>query len=633
MTQTQPLGAIFTANYIIVRLFCPRSPEVDIELFRRYEDPSGMKIPMVRDEDGIWEVHLEPTFKGWYYGFRILPPADTIGFEASDFAVCDPYAHFVTVTNDEKQHPRGRLLPDEPYDWEGDTFIPIEDIRDLIIQETHIKDATMDATAGSANPGTYQGFIQPKIKGGLAHVSRMGFNAVEFLPLHLYAYKEPVQNAWNPHARNHWGYMTTSFFAPEPRYMIGVSTDEPVRHSDPATHRAVKDMVKAIHKKGIAVILDVVYNHVSNYDLNPLKYIDKSYYFRLTLDGFYRSDSGCGNDLKTENPMVRNLILDSLIYWAETFHIDGFRFDLGHLIDVDTLNEIRDELRKINPHVVLIAEPWGGGYNPQLFSELDYTTWNDQIRNGVKGSEPVSSPGFIFGKWHPESTRLSLENYVRGTLIPHPNGRYLKSEHSLNYLESHDGYTLGDFIRLTLRPELGNRAQDRSDLALLTNHELHISRLAALYLMISQGVPMIHAGQEWSRTKALDHNSYEKDDETNYLNYEEADINPGLVAYYAGLIALRKASPALRRSAPESILFQRYDDSLHMTMTIDGKPIGDPHTYLISINTNPTASQIVHLPPGYWDVLVSGPHAGDKPIATIGGILNLPPISGFVLRK
>lgn len=628
MTDSFPLGCSFTPEFIVVKMFCPRTPSVDVELFRRFEDSRGRRIPMIPAGDGIWEVRLEPGFLGWYYGFRITALADTAGFEASNFAVLDPYAHFVSVTNDHIQHPKGRLLPDEPYDWEGDTWIPIKDPRDLVIYETHVKDATAHPSAGSRYPGTYQGFTEHGIRGGLEHVVALGCNAIEFLPLHLYAYKEPPENAWNPLARNHWGYMTTSFFAPEPRYMEGVSTEEPARHSDPATHRAVKDMVKEIHKKGIAVIVDVVYNHVSNYDRNPLKYIDKAYYFRLTVDGFYRSDSGCGNDFKSENSMARQLIIDSVLYWAQTFHIDGFRFDLGHLLDKETLVAVQEALFKVNPHAVLFAEPWGGGYNPTMFSEIGWSTWNDQFRNGVKGSDPVL-PGYIFGKWHPESSRLSLENYMRGTLLLAPNGRYLRPEHSVNYLESHDGYTLGDFIRLSLNPGLTTNVPTREALVPVSDVELRIARLAAIFLFTSQGVLLMHAGQEWSRTKSLDHDSYEKDDITNHLVYSDADVNSSLVRFYEGLIRLRSHTDVFRRARPEQIHFHRYDDGLHLTATID-TPDG---SWLVTMNANPSQTQIIHLPPGYWNVLVSGAHAGVEPIATIGGIVQLPPISGMILRK
>lgn len=627
MIEPAPLGCTITPDGIVVRVFCPRSPSVDIELFRRYGDPKGRRIPMVKHPDGIWEARLEPVFIGWHYGFRITPPPDTSGFEAADFPVCDPYAHFVTVNNDAIQRPLGRLLPDEPYDWEGDTFAVIEDPRDLVIHETHLKDATAHGSAGAAKSGTYPGFTDPHATGGLNHLKRMGFNAVEFLPLHLYAYKEPEHNEWNPLARNHWGYMTTSFFAPEPRYMPGVDAEsDDIRSSDPATHRAVKDMVKHLHRNGIAVILDVVYNHVSNYDRNPLKYLDKAYYFRLTIDGFYRSDSGCGNDMQTENPMARRLILDSLRYWAETFHIDGFRFDLGLLIDTETLKQARDMLRAINPHAVLIAEPWGGGYDTGKFSSLGYASWNDQIRNGVKGSDPLHGKGYVFGAWHAESTRHSLENYIRGTLAGQPNGRFGSSAHALNYLESHDGLTFGDFIRIAT-DDLGGT--DRS----LTSRQKAILRLGHLFLLTSQGIPMLHAGQEWGRSKGFDHNSYEKDNEVNHLDYGDWQREADLAAYTAGLIRLRRAMPSLRRSPAEAVRFHTYDDALHLTFTIDGKPSGDPFDVIVSMNAHPEVGRMLHLPPGYWDLMVSGAVASDQPIGRIAGVIEVPPVSGVVLRK
>lgn len=653
--MSQPLGPSFDASGITVRVFAPRTPGVDIELFREYGSNGGVRIPMISDGHGVWTVRLDTSHIGSWYGFRVAPIAGA-DFMPSDFPLLDPYARFVSVRNTWRQDPLGRLLPEEPFDWEGDTWVPIEDPRDLVIYETHVKDATRHSSAGAARPGTYAAFTDPNARGGMRHIKRMGANAVEFLPLHLSAYHEPpyghtvpggVTNLWNPYAVNHWGYMTTSFFAPEPRFVEPDQEKAPVRHSDPATHRAVKQMVKRLHAEGLAVILDVVYNHVSQYDRNPLKYLDKGYYFRLNPDGSFLSESGCGNDFRSEMPMARQLILDSIRYWAEEFHIDGFRFDLGHLLDRETLVAIRDLLRTINPHAVLIAEPWGGGYNPVLFSDIGWSTWNDQIRNGVKGSDPVHGRGYIFGEWHHESVRLSLENYLRGTLLPHVNGRYHMSRHSLNYLESHDGYTLGDFIRIGLNPDLLKTPTDsRERLVPLSADQKAINRLGALFLFLAQGIPMIHAGQEWARTKWIedparldghrhkpDHNSYEKDDATNHLDYRDAAANADLVNYYAGLIRLRKSAPAWRRALPEEIVFTRYDDALHITGMLDSATSGDPHIWLFSLNGNPSAEALLPLPDGYWDVVVTDGCAGTDTLLRVAGSIRIPPSSGTVLRK
>ena len=159
-----------------------------------------------------------------------------------------------------------------------------------------------------------------------------------------------------------------------------------------------KSVVKKFHEEGIAVILDVVYNHVSQYDFHPLKHLQKNEFFRQNESGDYSSVSGCGNDLKTENEYVRQLIIDSVIFWMEEYHVDGFRFDLGKLIDWETVEAIKEAAIKVNPHVFITCEPWGGGYDPNGFSDRGWSSWNDQFRNAFKGWHPDGNGGFIFGK-------------------------------------------------------------------------------------------------------------------------------------------------------------------------------------------------------------------------------------------
>ena len=178
-----------------------------------------------------------------------------------------------------------------------------------------------------------------------------------------------------------------------------------------------KDVIKSFHKEGIAVIMDVVYNHISQYQLGSLKEIDKKYYFRFDDKGNYKSESGTGNDLKTESPMVRKMIIDSILYWMKEYHVDGFRFDLGKLIDWETVEEIIREAKKINPYVIIVCEPWGGGYDPEGFSLRGWGSWNDQFRNGVKGENPVNGLGWIFGHWYGDNNPDRIKNYINGTLV------------------------------------------------------------------------------------------------------------------------------------------------------------------------------------------------------------------------
>ncbi|MCC5933259.1 MAG: hypothetical protein JJU35_03365 [Balneolales bacterium] len=653
------LGCYPTRTHTEFRLFCPRAKAVYVEIFESYEQEKGTRYAMNPNGNDIWQITLEGNFFGKLYGYRIQPPSQEYFYRSRDtnFLIADPYSKAVVTRNHYLQHPRTLITQDEAFDWENDTFVCPDDIRDLVIYEAHIKDLTSHESADTQWPGTYKGFADPNARGGINHLKKMGVNAVELLPLHKFAYFEPphnepiadgIINTWNVYGRNYWGYMTSFFFAPETIFATDGSTEPgAVVGRTQKAARELKELVKALHKNGITVILDVVFNHVSQYDLNPFKLIDKSYYFRLTEEGHYLSHSGCGNDFKTEAPMARQLIVDSILYWMKEYHIDGFRFDLANLIDRETLQLIRQEAEKINPNVVLIAEPWGGGYDPVGFSNIGWASWNDQIRNGVKGSDPQNSKGFIFGHWHWESSREGLENFLSGTLLGHSNGRYHSSEHCVNYLESHDGYTLGDFIRIGLDPSKAAKKHKRNEITPLNPAELRTAKLAALYLLASQGVPLIHAGQEWARTKVvepvpgikdgyaghLDHNSYEKDNETNYLDFNHARVNRELVSYYKGLISLRLKSPALRKSKPDALIFWNYHDSLHITLQIKGEGSGDPYDYIVTLNGNPHGMHRIPLPQGAWEVVVSPDMAHHEGFDVAAEYLSVESGSGYILRK
>jgi pullulanase/glycogen debranching enzyme len=651
------LGCNAGYEYAEFRIFCERANSIEVEIFEKYEDKKGRIFSMNKNGDGIWQLTIKGNYVGKYYGYRITPPANEPGISPKIFPIADPYSKLVTTKNHHLQFPKSLIVIPEEFDWENDTFVIPEDPRDLVIYETHLKDLTADVSSGCSSPGTYLGFIENDIIGGIEHLKKLGVNAVEFLPLQKFAYFEPphnepisdgVINTWNFYGRNYWGYMTSFFFVPETMFASdGTIEPDELNGCSQKAITEFKMLVRELHKHGISVIMDVVYNHTSQYDLSPFKYIDRDYYYRLNGDNQYLSESGCGNDFRTESKMARKLIVESIIYWMKEFHVDGFRFDLANLIDRETLIEIRDEARKVNPNVLLIGEPWGGGYNPTGFSEIDWPSWNDQIRNGVKGSDPRGAAGFIFGRWQGEVSREGLENTMRGTLLGRHNGRYHTARHSVNYLESHDGYTLGDFIRIGLNHEFAYKKHNRDELAELSEDQLQISKLAAIYLFSCQGITMIHAGQEWSRAKVvepikgiedpyvghLDHNSYEKDNATNYLNFDHLNKNISLFNYYKGLINLRLASPALRKSPPEAIHFWSYHDSFHITCGIQGEFTDDPYDYIISLNGNRNAVHKIMLPEGVWEIVASGDLVTPNGFDIAANELLIHPSSGYILRK
>lgn len=645
------LGSFVQDGKTYFRLFTPNAEKVSLVTFEKPEQTYGGVHDMLRDEDGVWETALDGELYGLLYGFKVSHPK-VPGIE--DIICLDPYAKAVTSFNTYFSPRRAIVVKGNDYDWEGDEWIKT-DWCDLIIYEMHIRDMTEHSSSGVNERGTYRGLIEKEKTGGINYIKELGVNAVELLPAMEFANIEiPFQdsingkfNTWNPYERNHWGYMTAAYFAPETYY------SENVRHiewnhwsgKDTKTNNDFKDMVKAFHEEGIAVIMDAVYNHISEYEIGNLKEIDKEYYFRLDENGDFIAQSYCGNDFKTERPMARRLIIESVLYWMKEYHIDGFRFDLGKLIDWETIEDIIYEAKKINPDVIFVCEPWGGGYDPKGFSVRGWGAWNDQIRNGIKGENPFDGLGWIFGKWYGNNDPGRIRSYVNGTLIRDKHGLFQQPDHSVNYLESHDGYTLGDFIRLGL----GDVKKDQmiknvDEFVKLTPTQLKLNKLAALFLFTSRGITMIHSGQEYARSKVIpldieepdkhkgmiDHNSYDKDNATNYINYNHPGINKELLDYYKGLIELRKRYEAFRRADYENVQFFNITDNPFAEgyLLNHGK-----ENFIVLLNANPKKDEEFILPDGEWDILVDSKHAGTVPKELISGKITLKPSTGCVLKK
>jgi len=446
--------------------------------------------------------------------------------------------------------------------------------------------------------------------------------------------------------------MTSYFFAPESYYASdGNMVPNDYNGIGGKAVKELKDLVKTLHREKIAVIMDVVFNHVSQYDYNPFKYIDKFYYFHTDSAGNFLKTSGCGNDFNTSRPMVRRLIIESIKYWMKEYHIDGFRFDLAAMIDWETCKEIAIEAKKINPNVILIAEAWGGGkYDPPGFSDIGWASWNDRFRNGVKGQNPYNDAGFIFGRFQDKNTKKSVMSFVTGTLRE-DGGMYLKKEHSVNYLESHDDLTLGDFIRIaTETASETTRIVNLEKHIKLTPVQLALNKLAAMFLFTSQGIVMIHEGQEFARSKVIaptnvpdprvgmiDHNSYEKDNETNYLNYDHRELNRELYDYYKGLIELRKQYPIFSSAPKEAVEFLNNDDDFVIAFKLDvrkAKTITPKNSFVVILNGSSTKTANVVLPKGTWKIIADERKISlKKPIAVVSKNIPVPPTSGVILMS
>lgn len=651
------LGLSILESGLVIRVFSPKAEQLFLVVFDSFEHCVGTYYSMTKDDAGIWNYHHDGTdLVNKWYAFKIHADEHDPFFECSDKYIADPWSKHVTSRNHYLGFAKTLIAKIPDFEWTDKDFNSKKDPRDLIIYEAHIKDMVAHPSSKTYVQGIYNDFWQAEV-GGIKHLKKLGVNCVEFLPLQKFAYWEPpfnatlpsgLKNTWNPHSKNHWGYMTSFFMAPETVY----ASDGNINHGSVIGRslnavNELKQVVNKLHEENITVIMDVVYNHASQYDLNPLKHTAKDHYFRMNDEGHYINNSWTGNDINTYSKYSRKLIVESIKYWMSEYHIDGFRFDLAGIIDWHTIDLIREEATKINPNVVLIAEPWGGEYKPKGFSEHGWSSWNDKLRNGFKGYDPVKDKGFLFGDWHHGCNRFALENFIRGTLLNHEQGLFQSSKHSVNYIESHDGYTFADYIKIAQNHAKQTRVYNNQiEAASLEKKELEIAKLGALALFVSQGITMVHQGQEWGRAKVivdynnqdsnvgkLDHDSYNKDNETNWLNFNEISLNQVLFNYYKGLISLRLHSPALRKSNPENIEFKVYKDPLHITFSVDGKSARDRYNYFISLNGNNKTSHKIILPNGDWEMVANAEKCDLKGIKSIKNEYRVAASSGVIFRQ
>ena len=656
LSAKQKLGFFVENGHTQFRLFAPRAEAVTLILFQTHNSVQGVEYKMQASANGVWGTSLEGVYWGKYYGYKVSgPQAPFEKFEPEE-VIADPYSVAVVSKNSYRHESKSIILDTKQYDWEGDAFVN-RAWEDLIIYEMHVRDMTVHSSAGIKNKGTYRGLVERGGLGGINHVLDLGVNAVELLPCQDFGNMEipygveieGVKNTWNPYERNHWGYMTTYFFAPESYYASdGTSTlDEYVGVHGQQVNE-FKDMVKAFHKEGIAVIMDVVYNHVSQYDLNPFKLVDAQYFFELDASlKLTDSATGCGNQLRTSRPMTRRMIVDSIKYWMKEYHVDGFRFDLAAVLDWETVDEITREARKINPQVILIAEPWSlNSYAPAKFSDHGWASWNDVFRNGIKGQNPHDGLGFIFGEYWNDNTRETIKRFIGGSSRD-SGGQFVSAAHSVNYLESHDDYTLGDFIRIGSK-EVDPTAKitDLVGHVKLSENQLRLNKLAALLLMTSQGPTMIHAGQAFARSKVIartnvpdesiglmDNNSYNKDNETNWLNFEQIKLNHALYKYYRGLISLRRSHPSLRRTKPADIQFLNNTVKYSIGYLLPRSPTrADDRDIIVLVNANQTETAKFVLPRGRWRKVANQRRVSTTPFGmSIKSSVRVPARSGIIL--
>ena len=631
-------GYFLKSKYIDFRIFAPNADSVMLVIFENHDDSIGKEYKMKKIQSGDWEISIEGLDIGTFYGYRLIGP-----FNESNVIIADPYSK-AAVTQNSFRHVAKSLIIDDSFDWEGDSWSKVK-MQDLVIYEAHLRDMTIHKSSGAENKGTYKGFIDLEQKGGIEHLKNIGVNAVQFLPLWDFAnFEIPYKvdtvgffNDWNPYERNHWGYMPTFFMAPESYYASDYSSKPNSWNGQKGfAVKEMKQMVKELHKNDIAVILDVVINHVSNYDYHPLKYIDKSIYFKLNADGSYKSQC-CGNLLDTENTKVREYIISSLKHWMINYHIDGFRFDQCYLLGSETARLIEKELKAINPNVYLYGEAWNE--RESEFSKLGWGSFNAYFRDVMRGDlHDTNIKGFLFGNYRPGENIDDIKSVLSGTSAGKTK-TYSTSKHAVNFLEVHDDYCFNDYIRFSLGlNEKSDIINDPINHIKLNETQLKINKLGAMFLLFSKGVPIIHQGQEWGHSQIIeftsakdvnvgkmDRNPYNKDNTTNWVNWNELPVNIELINFYKNLIELRKQFPSLSSINTENLFFD----------VIDERVIGYFPDKDLAVFFNGHIDQKIEvtLPPGKWKILLDENNFNLDGFKTVDRKILLSKLSGVFLQK
>ncbi len=569
-----PLGAIVNGDETTFRLFAPRAQRVELfvcadlaeqgsphrySLTHRLEEIPGAGLTPVplatsgQEWRGVWELALEQNLHGWFYWYSIDGPKDAFGLFAPEQRVLDPYA----LAAVDRAGPG--IVLDRTWVGRGDREFKTPAWHDLVIAEAHVRDLAAHAPV-RASADERLGFsgLTKWVGSPEFHLHRLGVNAVEL---------QPVQEFDNrTREEYHWGYMTNNYFAPESSYALA-----PVQASGV---RELQALVAAFHRRGIAVILDVVYNHVG--EPAHLMFIDKLYYFEMDSAGQLANWSGCGNDLRCRSAMARRLIIDSMIHLVEAYGVDGFRLDLADLIGLEVLRDIERALKQVKPDIVLIAEPWSfRGHIGGELRDTGYASWNDGYRNFLR--EFVRGGG----------NREQFEYFLKGS-----PWHYAKwPAQTVNYTESHDDKTWIDLI--TENADGSGQSP--------TSNDRRRTHLMAAILFASIGIPMIAAGQDFLRSKQGVNNTYQRGD-LNALDYRRLYRFPGTHAYFADWIAFRRSETGrlLRHYSRASEGFFRFffaPDSTAAAVVYNADRSQGSQRLLFAVN--PTTSEVtIPLDPG-----------------------------------
>ena len=638
------LGATWSEESTTFRVWAPTATKVDLNLYSTgdaADDSWLFSYSMQPDVNGTWVVTVNSDLNGVYYTYSVTRKGETV-------EACDPYARTTGVNGN-----RAMVIDldsADPEGWEKDDYVTVDNYTDAVIWELHVRDFSIDASSGMENKGKYLAFTETgttvpgtDISTGVDYMVELGVNYVHLLPVYDINSVDETVGGYN------WGYDPKNYNVPEGSY----STDP---YNGEVRVNEFKQMVQSLHEAGIGVVMDVVYNHVADAGSFCFNQIVPGYFSRIQDDGSYQSNSGCGNDTASERSMVSKYIVDSVLYWAEEYHIDGFRWDLVGLIDYDTINAVMEAVHEVNPEIIFYGEGWEmcswttkDGYVEKMTIQNNdeyvntevgtFAFFNDTIRNVIHGGVfTATDKGFVAGNVSADTYQTVVDGYMGNSTWGSAGGTVDTPLQTVNYASCHDNYTLFDNLTIDAMDMTGLTAEEVAEYA------QDMNSLAAAYYITAQGVPFMQAGEEMLRSKPDDqqengynHNSYASGDEINSIKW--SSLEDELVAqthdYYQGLIAFRAAHDALRMTNEEAVLAAMSaleTDSTNVVAILNQGGNGED-AEIVSIFNAGAETATVTLPEGEWNVYVNKDNAGTEILDTVEGEVEVEATSAMILVK
>ena len=593
------LGVFWAPEKTTVKIWAPTAQVVELRLYKDGTRGDAFhKTNLQKVGNGVWSTVLPGDYEGKYYTFRVndgdwldeVPGINVrcVGVNGLRGQIYNP-----NTTN--------------PEGWLEDHGPRYNSFTDAVIYETHVRDFSIAANSGIENKGKFLGFTETGTvsaagaKTGIDHLKELGITHVHLLPVNDFVTVDEEK----PFEKYNWGYDPQHYNALEGSY-----ASDP--HDGTKRIAEFKKLVKALHENGIGVILDVVFNHTYYAKESVFNQTVPGYFYRQLSDGNFSNASGCGNELATERSMVRRYIINSLKYWVEEFHVDGFRFDLMGVIDLKTMQKIRAELNKLDSGLFLYGEGWAADQSPMPENQRavkvntpqlpGIASFNDDFRDALKGNHgDKKSKGFVSGlSLREEAIKFGVTAAIQHSQV---NCDYIETVQKpwaaepgqcINYVSCHDNYTLWDKLAQSLPKASDEELRKRV-------------KLAGALVLTSQGVPFLHAGVDFCRTKNGNGNSYKSPDSINQLDWDRKNQYQDVFTYFKQLIALRKNHPAFRIPKAESIrknlnFCTEYNIGV-VSYCIEGKACGDSWSRIMLIFNGNLLPMNIKLPEGNYTIV------------------------------